>query len=114
MGLDHDFCLIINDYGAYGLAFPETALPSATFEEAVNDIFHAQIENALAVIQFNPVEGLSRDITQDIAHRVAELVRQNGDRPSPSVRRFLDRHGLDYPTEEDHAGRYAVPDRTPA
>jgi hypothetical protein len=72
MNLDKQFVLIINDYGPHGVAFAETGLADATFERACEDLHSGQFSNPRAVIEFNPVEGRCRDITEEVMEVVRE------------------------------------------
>jgi hypothetical protein len=73
MNLDKMFVLIINDYGPHGIAFAETGLADATFEKACEDLHSGQFSNPRAVIEFNPVEGRCRDITEEVMEVVREM-----------------------------------------
>jgi hypothetical protein len=95
--LDQNFCLILADFGADGRAFLGTDEGDATFERAVRDIVERDVEDVVAVLQFNPVTGHSRDVTQDVARAVSERVLHDGDYPHEGLRHFLDAHGLAYP-----------------
>ena len=95
--LDQNFCLILADFGAEGRAFLGTDEGDATFERAVRDIVERDVEDVVAVLQFNPVTGQARDVTQDVARAVSERVLHDGDYPHESLRHFLDAFGLAYP-----------------
>jgi hypothetical protein len=95
--LDQNFCLILADFGADGRAFLGTDEGDATFERAVRDIVERDVEDVVAVLQFNPVTGHARDVTQDVARVVSERVLHDGDYPHESLRHFLDAFGLAYP-----------------
>jgi hypothetical protein len=100
VNLDHDFCLVLADFGQNGQAFLETDPGDATFERAVTDIIDGQVDHVLAVVQFNPVEGQARDVTEEVAQAVSERVCREGDYPNEAVRRLLDSFGLAYPAAE--------------
>jgi hypothetical protein len=72
INLDKMFVLIINDYHPHGIAFAETGLADATFQRACEDIASGQYGGVRAVIEFNPVEGTSRDITEEVMEVVRE------------------------------------------
>jgi hypothetical protein len=95
--LDQDFCLVLADFGLQGRAFLETNPSDATFDRAVRDIVDGNVENVVAVIQFNPTGGYARDVTLEIARAVSELVLHDGEHPHESIRRFLDDYRLAYP-----------------
>jgi hypothetical protein len=108
VNLDQDFCLILADFGRNGAAFLETQPSDATFDRAVTDIIQGQVDRVLAVVQFNPTEDHSRDITEDIAQAVSERVCRAGDHPIPAVCALLDRYGLGYPAAAETAAAPSV------
>ena len=113
VNLDRDFCLILSDFGAEGRAFIDTDLSEATFEQTVRDIADGHVDNVVAVLQFNPVKGQARDVTEDVARAVSDLAMRAGNYPSQNVRSFLDAHGLAYPPslEAKVFERWRVPAR---
>jgi hypothetical protein len=83
LNLDKMFVLIVNDYGPHGIAFAETGLADATFEKACEDLHSGQFSNPRAVIEFNPVEGRCRDITEEVMEVVREMNEAGGADNSP-------------------------------
>jgi hypothetical protein len=73
LNLDKMFVVIVNDFGPHGIAFVETGLADATFEKACEDLHSGQFSNPRAVIEFNPVEGRCRDITEEVMEVVREM-----------------------------------------
>jgi hypothetical protein len=95
--LDRDFCIVLADFGQGGQAFLETEPRDATFERAVADIIEGQVDRVVAVVQLNPSEGWSRDVTEDTAQAVSDRVCRDGEYPNETVRKLLDAFGLAYP-----------------
>jgi hypothetical protein len=96
MNLDKQFALIINDYGPHGIAFVETGLADATFEQAANDICSGQYSNPRAVIEFNPVEGQARDVSEFVAHEIATRAVAAGEPPCHEARLYCERYGYEF------------------
>ena len=71
--------------------------------ELVQDIVDGQVENVVAVVQLNPLEGHARDVTEDIAQAVSERVCRDGEYPREAIRKFLDTYDLGYPSPKDTA-----------
>jgi hypothetical protein len=113
VNLDRDFCLILSDFGAEGRAFIDTDLSEATFDQTVRDIADGNVDNVVAVVQFNPIKGQARDVTEEVARAVSDLAMHDGSYPRESVRTFLDAHGLAYPPslEAKVFERWLVPAR---
>ena len=97
VSLDHDFCLILAGFGQSEQAFLETDPGDATFERAVTDIIGGDVDRVIAVVEFNPAEGRSRDVTEDVAQALSERVCRDGEYPNETVRRLLDAFGFGYP-----------------
>lgn len=66
-------------------------------DHVVHDIVTDQVSNVQRVLAFNPVEGWSRDDSEDIARECARLVTDNG--VTSIIRRdlrdFIDTHASD-------------------
>lgn len=105
--IDADFHMLICQHPT-GPYFPETGLRSVTFMEVVRDVATQQIDRpVLYVLAFNPVEGWSRDVTEDVALAVAELVQRDGSTPGRHVVDLLDRFDVPVPRYSDAAAERA-------
>ncbi|WP_321576274.1 hypothetical protein [Bradyrhizobium barranii] len=71
--LDKDFYLVLEEFRD-GVAFRETdeGIDHATL---ISDLLAGQYDQVLRVVAFNPVEGWSRDVSEDVAR---ELERRIG------------------------------------
>ncbi|MBR0793973.1 hypothetical protein JQ615_01075 [Bradyrhizobium jicamae] len=63
--LDKDFYLVLEDFHA-GPAFRETD-EGISHSTLIADLLSGQYDQVLRVVAFNPVEGWSRDASEDIA-----------------------------------------------
>jgi hypothetical protein len=88
---DVDFCTVLCLHKGE-LYFAERVGTGATERRIADDIASGQIENACAVFQFNPGEGHSREISDDVARTVLNIVLDDdGDIPEHVVD-FLETH----------------------
>lgn len=67
--------LVIRDFGKLG--FESVTHPEDTREGIVLDIASGQIDRVVAVIESNPSEGWSRDITDDVRAEVEQRVAES-------------------------------------
>lgn len=69
---DQMIYLVVIDHksGAY---FPEQNVAEMDRKTVVRDIAQGQYEGLLQVLECNPVEGICRDVTEDIMNEVIEL-----------------------------------------
>jgi hypothetical protein len=75
---DQSFFLVMRDFGKLG--FESVTDPNATRESIVRDIASGQIDRVAYVIECNPVEGWSREITSDIKEAAADQIVRREDR----------------------------------
>ena len=66
--LDKDFYLVLEDFRS-GASFRETD-ESIDHPTLINDLLSGQYDKVLRVVAFNPVEGWSRDASEDIAREL--------------------------------------------
>ena len=71
---------------------PEQNVCEMTEKQVVKDILTGQHENVVAVFAFNPIEGWSRDVSEDIAAQVlGESLDDDGEVPY-RLKAFLEEH----------------------
>jgi hypothetical protein len=94
--LDRELYLIVCRYR--GKVFgAERCLSDMTLDQTVDDIMSGQVEDVIAVIEFNPIEGWSRLITEDIAIAVANRAARTQRLLSRSAAEFVEEFaGADY------------------
>jgi hypothetical protein len=66
--IDASQFVVTRDFG--NLGFESVSHPEWTRESIVRDIIELQIDRVASVSEFNPVEGWSKDITDDIREAV--------------------------------------------
>ncbi len=65
INLDMSFFSVVCDLKNC-LYTPETELDDMTFQRIVSDIRGGQLENVQAILEYNPSEGWSADVTEDV------------------------------------------------
>lgn len=88
---DHMSYLVVAAHkdGAY---LPERKLSDLDRVTTVKDIAAGQYEDLTQVIEFNPAEGICRDVTEDIAWEVSALWSRDGEPLSDWQRDFIEQN----------------------
>jgi len=89
---DRDIYLVLDDFGdRLGWAWPETDVAHTDRATVIRHLLEGQYSSPVRIVAFNPAEGWSRDVTDDIA---AELAQACADRDeiSPSIADFIADH----------------------
>lgn len=86
--LDKDFYLVLEDFTA-GPSFRETD-EGITYTALIDDLLTGQYDNVLRVVTFNPVEGWSRDASEDIARALEAHIAAEGREVSEGLRDFIE------------------------
>lgn len=85
--LDKDFHFVLEDFRA-GAAFRETD-EGITYASLIDDLLSGQYDSVLRLVAFNPVEGSSRDASEDIANALDQHVA-DGREVSEGLRDFIE------------------------
>jgi hypothetical protein len=89
---DQDIYLVVDDLGRLGRVWREADVETTDFETVVQDLLEDQYKNPVGVFAFNPFEGWSRDVSEDIARELRRRCDlQLRDVPS-SIQDFVERH----------------------
>jgi hypothetical protein len=86
--------LVLNDFRT-GLAYVETAASEADRETIVQNFLSGRYSNALSVGAFNAAEGLSWDVSEDIALDILQRAVDDEKTLGEATLRFVDRHVVD-------------------
>jgi hypothetical protein len=86
--LDKDFYLVLEDFNA-GPSFRETD-EGVTYITLIDDLLTGQYDNVLRIVAFNPVEGWSRDASEDVANALEAHVAAEGRQVSEGLRGFIE------------------------
>jgi hypothetical protein len=86
--LDKDFYLVLEDFRA-GPSFRETD-EGITYIKLIDDLLTGQYDNVLRVVAFNPVEGWSRDASEDVTNALEQHIAAEGREISEAMRDFME------------------------
>jgi hypothetical protein len=83
--------LVVMDHksGAY---FPEQSVAETDRKTVVRDIASGQYDGLLQVLELNPVEGICRDVTEDICREVMNTFANEGEPLTAWQYEFVDLH----------------------
>ncbi|HYD66147.1 hypothetical protein [Azospirillum sp.] len=86
--LDKDFYLVLENFRA-GAAFRETD-EGITYTTLIDDLLTGQYDQVLRIVAFNPVEGWSRDASEDVANALEQHIAAEGREVSEAMRDFIE------------------------
>src|SRR3974390_3153187 len=89
----HDLTLytVLEDFGKHGAAWREIDEIRADQQSIIEGILRGEYERVLRVVAFNADEGWARDVTRDIALKVARAARRQDRKINALTREFIDR-----------------------
>ena len=82
---------VLEDFGKHGTAWREIDEIRADEQSIVEGILRGEYERILRVVAFNADEGWARDVTGDIALKVARAARRQDRKTSALTREFIER-----------------------
>jgi hypothetical protein len=89
---DRDIYLVLDDFGdRLGWAWPETDVADTDRATVIRHLLEGQYSSPVRIVAFNPAEGWSRDVTDDIAAELAQACADRGE-ISPSIADFIADH----------------------
>jgi hypothetical protein len=88
---DRDVYLVLDSFGARGLAWRETVTADTARATLVRDLLDGQYEDPVRIVAFNTTEGWSRDVTEEIADELEEYCADLDEIPA-YLQDFLERH----------------------
>lgn len=86
--LDKDFYLVLEDFRT-GASFRETdeGIDHATL---ISDLLSGQYGQVLRIVAFNPIEGWSRDASEDVARELERRIAAGGNEISDGLKDFIE------------------------
>jgi hypothetical protein len=84
---DRDIYLVLDDFGHHGRAWCETAETDTERGTLLRHLLEGQYHAPVRIVAFNPAEGWSRDVTEDMAYVLA--ARSTGDLPE-AIAEFIE------------------------
>jgi hypothetical protein len=87
---DRDMHLVLCNFGKAGAAYVETDPHDADAATIIENLIQGQYERPQQVVAFNPAEGWSRDVSEDIARRVLEVAESKHSALTDGTRAFVE------------------------
>src|ERR1700744_376389 len=91
-GDDQDIYLVVDDLGRLGRVWREADVEATDYETVVTDLLEGQYGNPVGVFCFNPAEGWSRDVSEDIARELHRRCDLEGREVPAGLAEFVERH----------------------
>ena len=89
---DRDIYLVLDDFGdRLGWAWPETDVADTDRATVIRHLLEGQYSSPVRIIAFNPAEGWSRDVTEDIANDLQDAWSRQAEIPEP-IEEFIREH----------------------
>jgi hypothetical protein len=90
---DNEIYLVLNDFGhGLGRAWSEADEKRTDHDTVIRDLLTGQHSDPLRVVAFNTAEGWSRDVSEDVAREVTDLLAMDGRDTPPWLESFIERH----------------------
>jgi hypothetical protein len=91
-GTDQNIYLVMDDLGRLGRVWRETDAERTDLETVILDLIDGQYSNPIGVFGFNPFEGWSRDVSEDVAQEIRRRCDLLDCDLPPSLEEFVERH----------------------
>jgi hypothetical protein len=91
-GADQNIYLVVDDLGRHGRVWREADAERTDLETVITDLLDGQYSSPVAVFGFNPVEGWSRDVSEDVAQEIRRRCDLQGRDLPPPLQDFVERH----------------------
>jgi hypothetical protein len=89
---DHDVYLVVDDLGRLGWVWREAEYETTDFETVVRDLLEGQYNNPIGIFAFNPIQGWSRDVSEEVAQELRRRCDLQLREVPASIRDFVERH----------------------
>jgi hypothetical protein len=87
---DHTIYIVLDDFGELGRAYRETDETEANERTTIENFLTGQYGRPVSVVAFNTDDHSSWDVSEDIAHAVAERASSEDRELSEGTRMFLE------------------------
>jgi hypothetical protein len=97
---DRDIYLVLDDFGGHlGRAWLEADEERTDRETVIIDLLDGQFSNPVRVVSFNTAKGWSRDVSEEIADELRQLLGAEDREIPPDLEDFIERHGGGRPVQ---------------
>jgi hypothetical protein len=91
-GIDQNIYLVMDDLGRFGRVWREADAEHTDLETVIADLLGGHYSNPVGVFGFNPFEGWSQDVSEDVAQEVRRRCDLQGQDVPSLVQDFVERH----------------------
>jgi hypothetical protein len=100
-GDDQNVYLVVDDLGRFGRVWREADYERTDLETVIQDLLEGQYSSPIGVFGFNPVQGWSRDVSDDVAQELRRRCDLQLRHLPSNIAKFVKRH-------EAYGGRQLV------
>jgi hypothetical protein len=91
-GDDQDIYLVVDDFGRLGRSWREADVEQTDLETVIQDLLDGQYNNPIGIFGFNPFEGWSRDVSEDVARELRRRCDLQLCELPENLQDFVERH----------------------
>jgi hypothetical protein len=91
-GTDHKIYLVMDDLGRLGRVWREADAERTDLETVIQDLLEGQYKSPVGVFGFNPFEGWSRDVSEDVAQEIRRRCDLQAQDVPSALQDFVERH----------------------
>ena len=91
-GEDQTVYLVVDRFGALGVAYRETDVVRTDLETTITDLVSGQFSDPVRVVAFNTAERWAQDVSKDIALEIQSRSDIDGHDVPETVQDFVERH----------------------
>jgi hypothetical protein len=91
-GTDHNVYLVMDDPGRLGRVWREADAEHTYLETVIQELLEGQYKSPVGIFGFNPFEGWSRDVSEDVAQEIRRRCDLLDRDLPPPLEEFVERH----------------------
>jgi hypothetical protein len=91
-GDDQDVFLVVENLGRLGRVWCEADFEATDYETVVTDLLGSQYRNPVGVFCFNPAQGWSRNVSEDVARELHRRCDLEGRHIPAALVEFIELH----------------------
>jgi hypothetical protein len=83
---------VMDDFGRLGRVWREADVERTELETVIQDLIEGQYKSPVGVFGFNPFEGWSRDVSEDVAQEIRRRCDLRAQDVPSALQDFVERH----------------------
>jgi hypothetical protein len=91
-GTDQNIYLVMDDLGRLGRVWREADAEHTDIETVIQEMLGGQYKSPVGVFGFNPFEGWSRDVSEDVAQEIRRRCDLQAQDVPSALQDFVERH----------------------